>query len=476
MGSKLASLRRFGSFLPAILVLAVVGGLIGRGIYSADKIQAEYRVAARQAVADKDLEQAKFYYSRLVGAGDKGSEQDQLNWISILSASGDTEAAIDKLNLLAPDDSVGFPSAHLQKAKMLSAARAQPPGLNPEQLKQLAFHLRHGARDATVENDLLWGDYYLAIEQIDNAIERLESAASRKPEIWFDIANLYGKLGRVEDSTRASNRAEAYALATLEANPLDVNQRVRLLVILANQKKYDQVEALLSEGMRLSGDSPVLREMASNLVLMRMDQLAADDPDGDRKRISLLSESARLNPNNPNVYKMLNAFYAQSRTSEARLELRERLEAWITEGQSVPLAHFTLGNLLWLEKDQDGAVFHLEAALKLDPTLAIVANNLAWILCNSSKPNFERSEQLIQMAIETVPNNQSFQDTMGTVLFKQQKYAEALPYLEKVLPLANGEKKIDLHTKLAEVYEKLDRPKLAELHRKQLPPKAPEKE
>ncbi|TWU55201.1 tetratricopeptide repeat protein [Rubripirellula reticaptiva] len=464
------NLYRVLIYSPAILAILVVAGLIVRAMTTSDDIAVEYRLAARQAVADKDLEKAKFYYSRLVGAGDRGSEQDQMNWVSILDASGDTQAAREMLDRLAPDDSVGFASAHRQKAIMYGAAIAKN-GTNKDLVEKLQFHLRHGARDATPENDILWANYHLAVEQVDEAVKRFESAAGRKPELWFDISNLYRRLGREEDAARASTRAEAYAVNAIGSDPMDSAQRVRLLAILASQKKFEQVDAILNEGLRLTGDDPALRAIASNLVLMRMEQIPGDDPSSensaDRQRMAMLSEAAKLNPSNPNVYKVLNAFYARSDSADLRAKFREQLETWIAEGHTVPLAHFSLGNLLWQESDSQGAIFHLEAALKADPSMAIVANNLAWVLCQSDDPDFERSESLIQMAIETAPDNASFGDTMAMVLFKQKKYAEALPYFEKVLPKATGQKKVQLHENLAEVYDALGQPKMAEKHRKE---------
>ncbi|TWU47560.1 Tetratricopeptide repeat protein [Rubripirellula tenax] len=459
-------LLRFLKFSPVILVILLVGGLIVRAVSKKDDIASEYRVAARQAVADKDLDQAKFYYSRLVGSGDRGSEQDQMNWVSILDASGDTQAAREMLERMAPDDSVGFASAHRQKAIMIGAAIARE-GTSPERVEQLQWHLRHGARDSTPENDILWANYHLAVEQVDKAVDKFESAASRKPELWFDISNLYRRLGRTEEANRASKRAQDYSAQILQSEPTNIGQRLRLLVLLANEKKFDQVEAILGEGLRLNSDNIELRNMASNLTLIRLEEIKDDTLEAKRNRLTLFAQAAKLNPSNPNVYKVLNQLYALSDSKTEQATIRDQLEKWITDGHAVPMAHFTLGNLLWQESDTKGAVFHLEAALKIDPSLAIVANNLAWVLSQAEEPDFERAEELIKMAMETAPKNHSFRDTMATVLFEQEKYKEALPYLEHVLPHAVGEKKAKLHEQLAIVYESLGQESMAKRHREQ---------
>lgn len=234
MPKYLPKWRTVWRFAPAILVLVTVTGLIARAISTSAQINNQYRIAARQAIADDDLEQADFYYSRLIGAGDQGSQQDQLNWVSILGSSGRDEAAREMLDRLAPDDEIGYAAAHRQKAVMASGMLAKQ-GASGDLLEKLHWHLKHGARDSTLENDLLWANYHLAVGQSNEAIERFDSAASRNPSLWYDAGLLYRKLGNRSAAERAMGRAESLATAAIEADPLDSDQRVRLAALLAER-------------------------------------------------------------------------------------------------------------------------------------------------------------------------------------------------------------------------------------------------
>lgn len=225
--------------------------------------------------------------------------------------------------------------------------------------------------------------------------------------------------------------------------------------------------------MKLGGDDLKLRSLASELSIARIQLISSPDDGTDdseetmRQKMELLSQAAQFNPSNIRVYQVLTAFYEQSKTAEQKAVFREQLEGWIASGQTVPLAHFALGNLLWTESDVERAVFHFEAALELNPSLAMVANNLAWVLSQSETPDLERAEKLVTIAMEADPKNPQYNDTMGAVLFEQERFREALVYFEKILPSANGEKKRELHEKLAAIYENLGQENLAARHRQQ---------
>lgn len=457
--------RRCLMSLPAVAVLAVFSGLLGRALYSADRVSSQYRLAARQAVASEDLAKAKFYYSRLVGAGDQGSPQDQMNWISILIASGDQESALAQLDQLAPENEIGFEPAHREKAKYLVSQVEQSQQVDPDLVKRLHWHLRQGARDSSAESDLLWAKYHFRLEQTDQALRRLESAAVRQPDLWLQIATLQRQLGRPDDASRSLSRAERHARNILDRDPLDVNRRLQLADALNQQDRFQEVGSLMEEGMRLTGNDSAMRRAASNHALMASRKLSTEDSAIEQKQMQLVYRAVSLDPNNPLIYTLLSQKYTADGKEESRDAYRKQLETWIAEGISAPYCHFALGNLLFMQGDVAGATFHFEVGLRIDPSLTIVANNLAWVLVNSDSPDVERAEQLIRTALSQDQNNVQFVDTLAAILYVKGDWKGALEAFEKVLPLAKGEKKQTLHGKLASVYENLDRPEMAATHR-----------
>lgn len=470
--------------LPALVSLLCFWGLVAKGIFCSDQISNAYRAAARSAIASEDLTRAKFYYSRLIGEGDQGSVADQFNLISILRASGEVNAANDLMKRLAPDDQMGYPPAHKLRALSLQES-VKANGPSKELLKKYQWHLTHGAQEKTLQNDLLWANYHLVVKEFTEAVLRLTSAASRDPNLWFDIANLYEQMGRRLDARKARQRAESHARQRLDDEPVNVTQRIRLAEILRKDDRLKELRELLQEGLRISGDDPAMRRAASNFLLFQITQnkkarssepsLSADDAFKKKslvfdatdlqRQFLLLQQAVKLDPQSPNIYQMLAAFYDQLDTAKAKRECRKQLQRWITEGLEVPYAHFTLGNLLFLEDDREGALFHLERAIQLDPTLTSVTNNLAWILAQGEAPDLERAESLIQAAIEISPENARFADTYGDILFQQKRYEEALAQYEKALPRRRGPARIKTHQRLAEIYNQLHRPELAQSHR-----------
>ncbi|MEM9827650.1 MAG: tetratricopeptide repeat protein [Planctomycetota bacterium] len=453
--------------MPALLTLGVVGLLVGRSLYSQRSIAGEYRLAARQAVANEELEKAKFYYSRLVGSGDRGTPQDQLNWVSILAASGDQQAAKAMLDELAPDDRVGLGEAHRQKV-MAIAKLIRTQGGSRRAFETMHWHLRHGAREPTPDNDLLWAGYHVAVEQIDEAINRYSSAASQRPELWFEVAQLYRQLRRPEEAKRAMQRAEDFARQSIDENPLDTDQRLRLADILAGKGQLDRVEALLFEGLKLAKKDPKLKLAISKYYLAGLAKISGRDPDSDRQRLELIAKAAEISPGNPDIYKAMTGLYARSDTEEQKQSYRKTLETLITNGNSAPLAHFALGNFLFDQGDTKAAIFHLERAFESDPNLPIIANNLAWVLSQTDSADYVRAEKLARMALSIQPENLTFRDTLATILFEQEKHAEALPLFEKNLAFASEAKKQKIHQRLASIYEALGQPRMAASHRQQI--------
>jgi tetratricopeptide (TPR) repeat protein len=452
-------------FLPVTLVMLTVAGLVGRALYSSEGIQQQYRVAARQAIVDEDLEGAKFYYSRLVGGGDRGTPQDQFNWVSVLQASGESQAAQQQLSELAPDDESGYGPAHTAKAQWMMSMLAQPDIDKAKMLPQIEHHLQQGAWNESAENDVLWARYYLAADKPDEAMERFFAAAARRPSLWFDVVVLCRGMGLDTEMQRAMQNAESYARSRLKQDAGDVQERLRLASLMTERKQTEAVRRLLVDGLRSTPNSPDLKRAASTFALMQLPNIPADAADAVEKRIGLIQEAANLDPNNQQIYQSLQALYGEARDDKQRAAYRKTLESMIVDGRDASAAHFALGNLTFMSGEVDTSIFHLETALELNPKAAVLANNLAWVLCQGGSPDLDRASQLAELALATNPDSISFVDTLAAVRCRQERYREAIPMLEKILPMAGGQKKRDLHKQLAAAYDSLGQESLADRHR-----------
>ncbi|MFZ7114730.1 MAG: tetratricopeptide repeat protein [Bacteroidota bacterium] len=79
-----------------------------------------------------------------------------------------------------------------------------------------------------------------------------------------------------------------------------------------------------------------------------------------------------------------------------------------------------------------------EKALVLDPKDANVMNNYAYFLSERNE-KLDRAEQLSKVSNELEPNQSSYEDTYGWIMYKQGKYSDAKIWIEK--SLANGSDK-----------------------------------
>ena len=150
---------------------------------------------------------------------------------------------------------------------------------------------------------------------------------------------------------------------------------------------------------------------------------------------------------------------------KGNVELKTVLARVIAEGEQPALAHLAMGNLCWLEDDREGALFHFERATEIRDDVAVLLNNLAWLISHDKDaPDFERAMGLVNSALEKRPNDPSFLDTRGTIFFLQKDWKPALVDFEKALSGVRNKQAV--HEKLAMIYQELGMLEISEQHTK----------
>ncbi|HEY2588398.1 MAG TPA: hypothetical protein VGI81_21840, partial [Tepidisphaeraceae bacterium] len=74
--------------------------------------------------------------------------------------------------------------------------------------------------------------------------------------------------------------------------------------------------------------------------------------------------------------------------------------------------------------------------LRLDPAFAGANNDLAYTWAEQGK-NLSEAEQMVRKALTAEPDNPSFLDSMGWVLYKRGRFGEALGELQRAALLAD---------------------------------------
>lgn len=92
--------------------------------------------------------------------------------------------------------------------------------------------------------------------------------------------------------------------------------------------------------------------------------------------------------------------------------------------------HFQLGSVYDRLGKKDKTVEHMQKVLGLDENHVQALNYLAYIYADGTR-NLPEAERLVRKALQLQPGDGYIMDTLGWVLFKQDKLAEAVRILEK---------------------------------------------
>ena len=138
------------------------------------------------------------------------------------------------------------------------------------------------------------------------------------------------------------------------------------------------------------------------------------------------------------------------------------LQGMIADGKSAAMAHFAMSSMLLVDGREKEGQWHLQQSLKLEPGMAVVCNNLAWIMLKGDKEQWDEALSLATQAVRSQPDYPNFRDTLGTALMRKERYEEAIVEFERILTVIDDKKSI--HRKLAICYRKIGQPEMAKVH------------
>ena len=183
-------------------------------------------------------------------------------------------------------------------------------------------------------------------------------------------------------------------------------------------------------------------------ILLRMLEV---EPDHVQARLQLLSYAARRNDMeevisvcstaidySPEVldfyYYMAIGLYQTDKLQEA-LETYRKATAQITEESNMELVsdiYAAMGDLYHAAELPEEAYHCYDSALVYNPSNILVLNNYAYYLSEENK-ELDKAEQMSLCTIKAEPNNATYLDTYAWILYKQQRFEEALVYIEQAL-------------------------------------------
>ena len=452
--------------VPSCCLLFAWAGYTWFGIQNQKAIGA-IRTQATTALEQNDFAEAASCFEKLEVAEATLTPKEKFLWAQALVQTKKPERANELLHQLAPSQGpqAGYPLAHQFAAVSLVRTHQQPYSAEVKQL--LKWHLDAGGVSESPDTSFARAQYSIAVGQLQPAIEAMQNAATAKPELNLNLALLYKQSGQPKQEQAALLVAQEKFETRLQANSTDHQARIALAQIYLRQRSPERAEQNLLTGVELAPE--VFRPQLSAFSMQKFRSLPATA--SVEMKADALINAWRFDWQNVTVCEAIIGLYRQQKgtTREFLLNAIEQLSA---EQPSAALPHFALGVIYRLEKRLADSKASIEVAHQClnpnQPGFTVVANNLAWLLAHAQQPDLEQAFELAEMAVQKNPNEGGLRDTLATVLMKQGHFQQALIEFQKALPTVRD--KAPVHLKMAEIYDQLDQPQLAALHRKRSQP------
>lgn len=123
--------------------------------------------------------------------------------------------------------------------------------------------------------------------------------------------------------------------------------------------------------------------------------------------------------------------------NEASFALEEAQNLAFSNKELLVAINSLLGDVYNEQKNYKKSAETYEAVLKTDPTNEHVLNNYSYYLA-MRKDNLDRAKELSGKLVEKFPNNASYLDTHGWVLYQRKEYDAAKTFIEKAASVAGA--------------------------------------
>ncbi|HUN67126.1 MAG TPA: tetratricopeptide repeat protein [Bacteroidota bacterium] len=149
--------------------------------------------------------------------------------------------------------------------------------------------------------------------------------------------------------------------------------------------------------------------------------------------IAILDEAKRVIPDEFRVYFLLGLTYQRKhQLPDAAVALERAVQIRPKDMDAMTSLALVYDELH--RKDDSDSLY--ERALRIDPHNHLALNNYGYSLSERGR-DLERAMRMSKEALKLQPDNQSYLDTYGWILFQMQKYEDAERYLRKAAEMPN---------------------------------------
>lgn len=147
------------------------------------------------------------------------------------------------------------------------------------------------------------------------------------------------------------------------------------------------------------------------------------------------NQAIELFPTSPKLYYYQGEIYRKQGKYKQAIGLFELGKTYVVNDDVLKSNFYkSLGLCHYVNGDKRKAFESFDKALNLFPDYYYVLNNYAYYLALEGV-SLGKANQMIDKALSARPNNASYLDTKGYILFKQEKYEDAKSYIEKAIKI-----------------------------------------
>jgi tetratricopeptide (TPR) repeat protein len=314
--------------------------------------------------------------------------------------------------------------------KLAATARAQDNPALAAELEGLSLLRQKGKAGAAAEKlaeSIRLGNKAPDVQLTQAvALRRAGSGARAEQLLWKVVSDspayedayieLFGYYAEQTQPAKAVNVLSKW----LTADPGNVRARLLRARLMQQGARADAAE---SELLSLFRDDPENNEVLASLYDFYLESHRIEE------LIAKLEDERRTRPENREAAELLvQIYHQQKRLPEALRVLDATRDAVKGDPDLLYYVAHVYGRIDQKQTEEQ----LLEEIVRIDPRNAPAANDLGYGWADAGK-NLSRAEDLIRLAVDAEPDNQSFLDSLGWVLYKRSKFPEALVYFEKAI-------------------------------------------
>jgi tetratricopeptide (TPR) repeat protein len=276
---------------------------------------------------------------------------------------------------------------------------------------------------------LALADYYKGLNDNDNMFKEIKMAfesTDLDPDTKVKILSSYYEL--VDISQEYKKQADELCDIALRVNSTSSDIHFIKAEFLVKDKKIKEARDEYEQAIKL--------DKSSYSVWTQL--LSTEAELGEYKSLEAHSfEAMELFPNQPLPYFFNGISNVTLKNYPKAIEsFNDGLEFIYNNNLLLIDFYSSLGEAYNSNKEYEKSDKAFDDALKIDPDNASILNNYAYYL-SLRKEKLEKAEKFSRRSNELSPNNRSYLDTYGWILYQQGKYKEAETWLARAVKIGN---------------------------------------